>query len=286
MAEAPAEHDVMRNIRALRSEIAGKRAAAVDLNREAHEALDREEYRTAEDRHRSAKRAEAEAADLSAREPGLIRETARRLFPDLDHDDIAIREEATRALIELGTPALAILKEEGRDLPSEAARRMAHVVRTLEERLSFRQWASGAKASSEYSSPAWSAAQVIGAPNTPGAGDQQTAWASKTEDADTEWLEVVFEKPVQPFLIRIRETFNAGAVVKVEARDPLGEWRTLWEGAAAAREAPAWFEVRVGDAGWATREVRITLDSDAVPGWNEIDAVELVGRIPEGKSPR
>jgi hypothetical protein len=47
-----------------------------------------------------------------------------------------------------------------------------------------------------------------------------------------------------------------------------------------ACDTPRWFEVEVTSDGWTTREVRITLDSDAVPGWNEIDAVELVGREP------
>lgn len=286
MAEAPADHDVMREIRALRKAIAEKRAAAAGLLREAHEALDRGEYATSEDRHRAGKRAEAEAAGLDAEEEAVVRKTARRLFPDLDHDDIAVREESTRALIELGTPALPILREEGRDLPFEAARRLAHVVRTLEERLSLRQWASEAKASTEYSASNWSAKQATGPPDTDRAGDCQTAWASKDPDGDEEWLEVAFKKAVAPTKIRIHETFNPGAVVKVEGKDAAGKWRTLWEGAAAPGEAPRWFEVPLTETGWETRELRITFDSDAVPGWNEIDAVELVGANPDLKPTR
>ncbi|MBZ0277204.1 MAG: hypothetical protein K8I60_13735, partial [Anaerolineae bacterium] len=42
----------------------------------------------------------------------------------------------------------------------------------------IRQWASSATATSEYSSPNWSAAQATGAPDTNGCSDLSTAWAS------------------------------------------------------------------------------------------------------------
>jgi hypothetical protein len=43
------------------------------------------------------------------------------------------------------------------------------------------QWASSAKATSQYSSPLWAARQATHAPNTEGCGDRPTAWASKSE---------------------------------------------------------------------------------------------------------
>ena len=104
-------------------------------------------------------------------------------------------------------------------------------------------------------------------------------------DNDSEWLSVTFDEPVVPTLIRVHETYNAGSISKVEARDGEGAWRTLWEGGAEACDTPRWFEVPVTSGTWLTREVRITIDSDAVPGWNEIDAVELVGSEP-GKARR
>ena len=140
-----------------------------------------------------------------------------------------------------------------------------------------RQWAAKASASTEYSNPQWAASQATGEPNTAAAGDHQTAWASREEDAGDEWLELQYAKPVIPTLVRIHETFNPGAVVKVEASDPHGSWKVLWEGRAAVpREKIRWFEVKPTRR-VATSKLRLTLDSKAIPGWNEIDAVELVG---------
>jgi hypothetical protein len=141
-----------------------------------------------------------------------------------------------------------------------------------------RQWAAKASASTEYSNPRWAASQATGPPNTAAAGDHDTAWAPREEDGGEEWLELRYAKPVVPTLIRIHETFNPGAVVKVEAGDERGSWKVIWQGRAAAPEEKIrWFEVKPARR-VATFTLRLTLDSNAVPGWNEIDAVELIGR--------
>jgi len=45
------------------------------------------------------------------------------------------------------------------------------------------QWAMSAEASSEFSSPEWSAEQAVGAPDSPGCGDYQFSWASAASDS-------------------------------------------------------------------------------------------------------
>lgn len=141
----------------------------------------------------------------------------------------------------------------------------------------LRQWAIMASASTEYSAPDWAASQATGAPNSPEAGDHTTAWASREEDAGEEWLELHYAKALYPSLIRIHETYNPGAVVKVEARDSAGSWQAIWEGRVfAPEEKIRWFEVRPTRR-VATSVLRLTLDSRAIRGWNEIDAVELIG---------
>ncbi len=81
------------------------------------------------------------------------------------------------------------------------------------------QWAVSAEASSEFSSPEWSAAQALGIPDSPGCGDYQFAWASAASDSvDT----LVLEYPtlVYPLEIVVYESFNPDQVVKVEVMDP------------------------------------------------------------------
>lgn len=73
-----------------------------------------------------------------------------------------------------------------------------------------------------------------------------------------------------PTRVRIRETCAPGAVVKVECRDGAGKWHALWTGQDPTRELPGWLVV----------EVKAGVPASKVEGWNEIDAVELVGERP------
>ncbi len=123
----------------------------------------------------------------------------------------------------------------------------------------------------------WSALQMTGDPDTPLAGDLGTAWASKSANMGRVWVELEYTHAVVPDMVRVHETYNAGAIVLVEAKMSGGTYETLWEGAAAAQETPRWFEASLRISSEAVRTIRITLDTDAVSGWNEIDAVELVG---------
>jgi hypothetical protein len=265
-----------KDLKELRGRIVDLMLRSVKLKLKAHEALDQGKYDEAAALHRESLAAAREAEEARGAEEGLIRAAAIRLIADLEHEELAVRDAATRELMELGA-APSQLRAISRNLSAEGKRRIETVLRKLEERLNVRQWATAAAASTEYSRPQWSAAQATGPPDTVGAGDCSTAWASKAPDDDVEWLSLGFAEAVQPVCIRVHETYNAGSIMKVEARDASGAWRTVWEGAAMACETPRWFEVQVTSDGWTTREVRITLDSDAVPGWNEIDAVELVG---------
>ena len=123
----------------------------------------------------------------------------------------------------------------------------------------------------------WSAVQVTGAPDTPVGGDLGTAWASKREDLGEVWLDVFYARPVAPTAVRIRETLGPGAVARVLGKPEGGEWEILWEGTAPRAEAPAWFEPPLSSASREIHALRIVLDTDRVPGWSEIDAVELQG---------
>ena len=123
---------------------------------------------------------------------------------------------------------------------------------------------------------AWGEEQIVGPPDTATASDARTAWAPREPDAGPEWLQVEFENAVDVAEVRIRETYNPGAISKVTGIVN-GQEVALWEGTATGGTAPRDFVVPVQGHLQATSVV-VHLDTARVPGWNEIDAVELVGK--------
>jgi hypothetical protein len=124
----------------------------------------------------------------------------------------------------------------------------------------------------------WNAIQALGVPDTyPRHGDISTAWASATSGDQREFLELGFPATSPAAEIRIYETYNPGAVDLVQVRDAGNQtWHTVWTGNAveAPKEARL-LTVTFADPGFAIDGVRLELDSPAVPGWNEIDAVGI-----------
>jgi hypothetical protein len=125
----------------------------------------------------------------------------------------------------------------------------------------------------------WDVSQLLGPPDTKGSGDLPTAWASATPDRQKEWLDLQFERSVQPSAIEIYETFNPGAVDRVSVFDPLGRERVVWRGQDPTSRMATRGVSRIPiSTMWKTRRVKVYLDSPAVAGWNEIDAVALFDR--------
>jgi hypothetical protein len=82
---------------------------------------------------------------------------------------------------------------------------------------------------------------------------------------------------VEPAEIRVRETFNPGAITHVTVLAADGQEVTIWSGVDIAGPAP--YEASFANTQLlVTRTVTVHLDTARVPGWNEIDAVELIGR--------
>lgn len=125
--------------------------------------------------------------------------------------------------------------------------------------------------------PAWGPRQATGPPDTPRAGDSNTAWATQRENGGEEWLKLEYAKVADIAEVRVRETFNPGAASKVVAVLQDGAEAPLWEGQDPTTEAPSDFVVKV-TADIAAKSVKIYLDTTRKPGWNEIDAVELVDK--------
>jgi hypothetical protein len=142
------------------------------------------------------------------------------------------------------------------------------------------QWAAQAEASSSYGEARWSAAQATGAPDVASYGDNDHAWASKQADAGEEWLKVTFARSVHATTVRVRQTLYPGAVAKVEVFSADGRSAIVWSGrdpTAYPRDRISWFVATFAPPLFPVQSVKLTLDSAAVYGWNEIDAVQLVG---------
>lgn len=122
----------------------------------------------------------------------------------------------------------------------------------------------------------WGPEQASGPPNTPQAGDITTAWASSSPDGQPEWLLLDYAKPVVPKAVLVYETYNPEALNKVSAFKPDGSEVEVWSGKdptpPAKKKGIAAIPVKVE---YKVKRVKIYLDSPAVQGWNEIDAVGL-----------
>lgn len=148
------------------------------------------------------------------------------------------------------------------------------------------QWAVNAKASTSYAGnldnpqASYHPMQATGVPNVDRHADDSSSWATKEADAGIEWIELDYAKPVNATEIRIRQTFNPGAIIKVELFDESGTAHNVWQGpdmTSYPSNEIAWLNVAVEKTEYKTQKVKITLATNAVDGWNEIDAVQLIG---------
>jgi len=125
----------------------------------------------------------------------------------------------------------------------------------------------------------WGHEQAAGAPDTQQPGDIPSAWASKAPDGGEEWLQLDYDRFVDLQQINVVESHNPGAISKVVAMLSNGREATIWEGtmdpSASDELVSSAFPV---SESVRARSVKVYLDTTRVPGWNEIDAVEIVGR--------
>ena len=119
----------------------------------------------------------------------------------------------------------------------------------------------------------WDFTQALGPPDTLTVGDHQTAWAPLAPNGGTEWIELEFAELVRPKQILIRQTFNPGAITRVEAIAKNGTVRLV---ASEIENGHSVDLILPYEMKAAIRRLRIELDTTLVPGWNEIDAVGLI----------
>ncbi|MBI4615264.1 MAG: DUF4200 domain-containing protein [Planctomycetes bacterium] len=213
--------------------------------------------------------------------PDDLDSVAGELLRRLEDDRWEVREDATRRLAALMPdvlPHLLLARDAGGEETRMRVQWILGPIR-LDPDGRILQWAISARASSEYSAEGWSAIKATGEPDTPVAGDHPTAWASREADGGVETLELEFRHAVVPVRIRVHESFNPGAVVRIEAQAGENAPLVLWEGKDATAAPLGVLDVELAPAPGPVRKIRLVLDTRLVAGWNEIDAVDLVGGI-------
>ena len=157
----------------------------------------------------------------------------------------------------------------------ELAQPLAADLITTREPADAISWASTVRAySTQYTDSDWSAARALGAPDAPAGGDDPNAWASEGADDRVEFLEVGFDHPRPIRGVDIVESHNPGAVTRVELIATDGT-RTVAYSArpATGLSTPFHRQIDLACTPKPIAAVRVTLDSTAVPDWNEIDAI-------------
>lgn len=135
--------------------------------------------------------------------------------------------------------------------------------------------------SSEYTNARNAAGDALGAPDVfPRGGDVDGAWAPLATDAGYEWITVRFAAPVRAASIVWAETFNPGAVIRVDDLSEPSAPTALWTGTTGSPGAPSAVAEVTLPAPRVLSAVRIVLDTRRVSGWNEVDAIGLVPAAP------
>ncbi|MBN1429438.1 MAG: hypothetical protein JXB07_13780 [Anaerolineae bacterium] len=148
----------------------------------------------------------------------------------------------------------------------------------LAGRQEVRQYAAGAEADTERGRIDWGALQAIGAPNTEACSDARTAWSTALPNEQGS-LTLYYVQLVRPTAIMIRQTYNPGFITRVALIDVQGEEHVVYEAAPALSfQCPFESVILIQQADYAANAIKITVDQSAsAGGWNQIDAVELIG---------
>ncbi|MCW5911278.1 MAG: hypothetical protein KIT62_09405 [Cyclobacteriaceae bacterium] len=136
--------------------------------------------------------------------------------------------------------------------------------------------------SSQWSSGDWSAQRALGEENVyPEYGDLSGAWASFTADGQREFLVLGFTESQTVKKIEVFETYNPGAVDSIFLRNSeTQKWITVYAKAPRTDlpgEARV-FSVHLIETQYKADAIRLAINSPAVAGWNEIDAVAITGQ--------
>jgi predicted aspartyl protease len=92
-----------------------------------------------------------------------------------------------------------------------------------------------------------------------------------------DWLELSYATPVYATQVVIYQTYNPSQVVKVELIDAGGNAHEVYTAQPAEQTCPFTLTISVTKTDYKVSKIRITVDQTVLGGWNEIDAVQLIG---------
>lgn len=149
--------------------------------------------------------------------------------------------------------------------------------------IAIRQYADFAiDFSTQYSSTNWSANKALGKENVyPIYDDEVESWASDNPDDPREYLVLGFDTLQTVKTVEVYETYNPGAIDTLFVRNfDTQKWVKIYSKPAVS-DLPAEsriFTVYNKETTFLVDAIRIALNSEAVAGWNEIDAVAITGQ--------
>lgn len=122
--------------------------------------------------------------------------------------------------------------------------------------------------------------QMIGKPNVKTYGDDKNAWSPAEQDKGNEWIRASYTRTVNATEVRVRQNYGPGTITKVELFDEKDQPHLIWEGTdnnKYEQNKIQYFVISFPKTKYKVKSVRITLSTNKVTGWNEIDAIQLVG---------
>jgi len=163
----------------------------------------------------------------------------------------------------------------------------------LFEGIKIRQYATKVnRFSSQYDTsnpPDWSASKALKAEDVyPDYGDFPNAWASATEDGQREYLELGFDTIQTVRTVEVFETYNPGAIDTIYLRDSSSKkWTKIYSKPALTTlpKKSRIFTIQMIETSFFADAIRIAINSKAVAGWNEIDAVAITGQRKNNTNP-
>jgi hypothetical protein len=182
-----------------------------------------------------------------------------------------------------------------------------NILRVVPESVTFSgrivQWATGATASSQFSTGEYSASRATGSPNTglsvgANGADSPNAWAEAARDRNkVNNITLTYSNAVYIVIIIVRETLNSGTISKVEVEKD-GAFVTVYTRSFATGAQVG--GLITGEASGKVTDTTITLNTqldyksnkvristgDTRNVFNEIDAVRLTGSLGKTVTPR
>ncbi len=130
--------------------------------------------------------------------------------------------------------------------------------------------------SSQYSTASASAAQATGMPDASNYWDFNHAWAPRSTERGTQFIELTYDNPTPITAVRVRKIRGFGFLTKIEARDGDGLLHTLWEGVDPDQEyALADTIFAFAETAFSVHGIRVTTNTSLREDWDQIDAVAV-----------